>query len=241
MINTPLFLIENSVASIALAILLSKCTLPNYCHINDLIELYAQKNPETTANAKSYLKILSDENHDISVILENLETDKKYELEKKEYAREEAMFTYESNIPLPIFDPCHLYQETLGDANPICIKPFYITDASLEKPIKTHEIETKRFWIRPVYLPKVYEKEAFNNLPEEIKKIFYMLCTAYPYHKDDASKQNAFIEKLISSSERVRLYTNKSKVRISIFLKIGCFYIFYCKFYSPAESFTFFS
>jgi len=37
------------------------------------------------------------------------------------------------------------------------------------------------------------------------------------------------------------LYTNKSKVRISIFLKIGCFYIFYCKFYSPAESFTFFS
>ena len=37
------------------------------------------------------------------------------------------------------------------------------------------------------------------------------------------------------------IYTNKSKVRISIFLKIGCFYIFYCKFYSPAESFTFFS
>ena len=37
------------------------------------------------------------------------------------------------------------------------------------------------------------------------------------------------------------LYTNKSKGRIFIFLKIGCLYIFYCKFYSPAESFTFFS
>ena len=40
-------------------------------------------------------------------------------------------------------------------------------------------------------------------------------------------------------SSPLQVYTNKSKVRISIFLKIGCFYIFYYKFYSPAESFTF--
>ena len=45
----------------------------------------------------------------------------------------------------------------------------------------------------------------------------------------------------VRDTHLLTLYTNKSKVRISIFLKIGCFYIFYCKFYSPAESFTFFS
>jgi hypothetical protein len=48
-------------------------------------------------------------------------------------------------------------------------------------------------------------------------------------------------EELANKVTVKELYTNKSKVRISIFLKIGCFYIFYCKFYSPAESFTFFS